>query len=213
MINEDLNRTVESEIVTEKQKEDRKKKESKRQLDNYYYLKSLGVCTRCGREDAFPGHVHCPSCMEKNQKKSRAYYRRLSDEDRELRRKKKNEYDKKRYQQRKAEGLCVACGKKAVKGIFCIECYVKNKKKNQKRAQKKKIETGGDPRKLRTEKGLCRFCEEPALPGHRLCEKHYSIAVESARHARQFNQYWREKNQLLFMKKRSQSETNAIGTK
>lgn len=47
MINEDLNRTVESEIVTEK--EDRKKKESKRQLDNYYYLKSLGVCTRCGR--------------------------------------------------------------------------------------------------------------------------------------------------------------------
>lgn len=213
MTNEDLNRTVESELMTENQKEDRKKKERKRQKDNYYYLKSLGVCTRCGREDVFPGHVHCPSCMEKIQKESRAYYRRLSDEDRELRRKKKNEYDKKRYQQRKAEGLCVACGKKAVKGIFCIECYVKNKKKNQKRAQKKKIETGGDPRELRTEKGLCRFCEEPALPGHRLCEKHYSIAVESARHARQFNQYWREENQLLFMKKRSQSETNAFRTK
>lgn len=198
MTDKNLNRTVESELMTEKQKEDRKKKDSKRQIDNYYYLKSLGVCTRCGREDVFPGHVHCPSCMEKTQKKSRAYYRRLSDEDRELRRKKKNEYDKKRYQQRKAEGLCVACGKKAVKGIFCIECYVKNKKKNQKRARKKKIEMGGDPRELRTEKGLCRFCEEPALPGHRLCEKHYSIAVESARHARQFNQYWREENQLLF---------------
>lgn len=213
MTNEDLNRTVESELMAEKQKEDRKKKESKRQLDNYYYLKSLGVCTRCGREDVFPGHVCCPSCMEKQQKKNRDYYHRLSDEDRELRRKKKNEYDKKRYQQRKAEGLCVACGKKAFKGIFCIECYVKNKKKNQKRAQKKKIETGGDPRELRTEKGLCRFCEEPALPGHRLCEKHYSIAVESARHARQFNQYWRKENQLLFIKKRSQSENNAIGTK
>lgn len=202
MAEETLNKTVEPEFKTEKQEEDRKKKESRRQMDNYYYLKSLGICPKCGREDAFPGHVYCPSCMEKQQKKSRDYYHRLSPQDKELKHKKTREYNKKCYQQRKAEGLCVVCGKKkATKGVFCLECYLKNKKGNQKRAQKKKIETGGDPRERRTEKGLCRFCEEPALPGHRLCKKHYSIAVETARHARQFNHYWREENQILFMKK------------
>lgn len=214
MTNEVLNQTVESEIVTKKQEEDHKKKERIRQKDNYYYLKGLGICPKCGREDAFPGHVYCPSCIEKQQKKSRDYYHRLSAKDKELRHKKARKHHKELYQQRKAEGFCVKCGKKkATKGVFCLECYLKNKKWNQKRAQKKKIETGGNPMDLRAEKGLCRFCEEPALPGHRLCEKHYSIAVESARHARQFNQYWREENQLLFMKKRSQSETTAIGTK
>lgn len=213
MTNEDLNRTVESELMAEKQKEDRKKKERKRQLDNYYYLKSLGVCTRCGREDAFPGHIYCPSCMEKNQKKSRDYYHQLSAEDKELMLKKARKRKKDRYQQRKADGLCVSCGKKAVKGVFCLECYIKNKKGNQKRAKKKKIAMGGDPRELRTEKGLCRFCEEPALPGHRLCEKHYSRALERARHARQFNRHWRKDNRHVFVKKRSHSVATAIGTK
>lgn len=112
MINEDLNRTVKSEIVTEKQKEDRKKKESKRQLDNYYYLKSLGVCTRCGREDVFPGHVCCPSCMEKQQKKSRDYYHRLSDEDRELRRKKRMNTTKNAISSEKQKGCVLRVGKK-----------------------------------------------------------------------------------------------------
>mgnify|MGYP001773348469 CR=1 FL=1 len=208
-----LNRTVESELMTEKQEEDHKKKESKRQMDNYYYLKSLGVCPKCGREDAFPGHVYCPSCLEKQQKKSRDYYHRLSAKDKELRHKKASKRHKELYQQRKAEGLCVACGKKAVKGVFCLECYAKNKKRNWERAQKKKIETGGNPMDLRVEKGLCRFCEEPALPGHRLCEKHYATAVETARHARQFNHYWREENQLLFNKKGSQSNVLTEGDK
>ena len=192
------------EIIEQKEiKEKGLEKKRKDHRDRYYYLKSLGVCPCCGKNDAFHGHVFCPSCMEKQQNRDRARYHQLSAEEKKAKNIMSRENKKKRYYRRKAEGICVSCGKKkATNGLRCLECYVKQKKSDHRRAQQKKIEKGGDPRDIRTQKGLCRFCEEPAVPGQRLCEKHYQGAVESMRNARKFSHYWQRDNQIAFMKRK-----------
>lgn len=91
--------------------------------------------------------------------------------------------------------------KKAIKGIYCLECYVKERKREIERTEKRKRENGGYIREIRKEKGLCAQCGEPTLPGKRLCQKHYEIAAKNAENARKYSKWWRKDNQLLFIKK------------
>lgn len=162
------------------------------------FLKEHHICVRCGKRDAFHNKTMCPECLEKEQKRGRERY--AENREQILQRKKK--YNKSLYARRKAEGLCVKCGqKKATKGVCCLECYVKERKREIERTEKRKRENGGYIREIRKEKGLCAQCGEPTLPGQRLCQKHYEIAAKNAEHARKYSKWWRKDNQLLFMKK------------
>lgn len=166
--------------------------------DRYYFLKEHHICVRCGQRDAFHNKTMCPECLEKEQKRGRKRYA----ENREQILQRKRKRDKTLYAKRKAEGLCVRCDhKKATKGVFCSECYVKERKREIERTEKRKRENGGYIRDIWKEKGLCTLCGESTLPGKRLCQKHYEIAVKNAEHARKYSKWWRQDNQLLFMKK------------
>lgn len=55
------------------------------------YWKSVGLCSRCGRNPASPGMKMCDACHEKNRKDNKA-----------------------RYDFLKARGLCVTCYKEKV---------------------------------------------------------------------------------------------------
>ena len=164
----------------------------------YYFLKEHHICVRCGKRDAFYNKTKCPECIEKAQKRDREHY--AENREKILQRKKKR--SKPLYARRKAEGLCVKCGrKKAIKGIYCLECYVKERKREIERTEKRKRENGGYIREIWKEKGLCIQCGEPTLPGKRLCQKHYEVAAKNAEHARKYSKWWRKDNQLLFIKK------------
>lgn len=162
------------------------------------FLKEHHICVRCGKRDAFYNKTKCPECIEKEQKENREYYIRNKATILKKDKKRKNET----YAKRKAAGLCVRCGKKAaIKGVFCLECYVKERKRGIEKVEKRKRENGGYIREIWKEKGLCIQCGEPTLPGKRLCQKHYEVAAKNAEHARKYSKWWRKDNQLLFIKK------------
>lgn len=91
--------------------------------------------------------------------------------------------------------------KRPLKEFFCLECYVKERKRGIEKVEKRKRENGGYIREIWKEKGLCIQCGEPTLPGKRLCQKHYEVAAKNAEHARKYSKWWRKDNQLLFIKK------------
>lgn len=77
----------------------------------FLFLKRHGICVHCGQRDAVNGTISCEICGEK--------IRRI------LRRPHNVAASQKRYREtywrRKNAGLCVRCGKPAVKGKTCCE--------------------------------------------------------------------------------------------
>lgn len=42
----------------------------------------------------------------------------------------RNKHRREKYGARKQAGLCVSCGKRANRGVYCDECYLKSKKRS-----------------------------------------------------------------------------------
>jgi len=133
--------------------------EKHRELRQWYL--SHGICPACRKNDVATGFKHCPDCIYK-------FNMRNMQRDLEVNR----ERNRKRYADRRASGLCVACGKEALPGqCRCSVCASKNKV----RARRYKV------RSTRHENGICMWCDQPALPGRWYCEKHYQQKVEIGR--------------------------------
>ncbi len=84
-------------------------KEKKRDLDKYYKLKEMGICTYCKREKAVVGKTKCAKCLAKIRNKRNA---------------KKADIDR---SERVSYGICYICGKDKVmdgRGV-CEKCYEK----------------------------------------------------------------------------------------
>lgn len=127
------------------------------------------ICVSCGQRDAFNGRQKCPECLEKatlsnikyrSPERERSYYPRR----------------KAKREERIAAGLCPNCGRPAVKGQLCLDCYAKKQQKHEKEKAARLLR--GDPRRVRVENGLCWFCEKTAIPGLRVCEFHYAKMME-----------------------------------
>lgn len=127
------------------------------------------ICVSCGQRDAFNGRQKCPECLEKSTLNNIKYRSLERERSYYPRRKAKRE-------ERIAAGLCPNCGRSAVKGRLCVECYAKKQQRHEKEKAARSIR--GDPRRIRVENGLCWFCETPAIPGLRVCEVHYAKTME-----------------------------------
>lgn len=87
------------------------------QKQRYKLLKSLGICTHCGRAKAVPARTLCAECAEVHS----AYYRgrKLSEEQRV----KSAERLRIRYRSNRENGCCIACGLPLDgKGVRCSLC-------------------------------------------------------------------------------------------
>ena len=90
-----------------------------------------GICQNCGQEFAEPGHVRCKACAEIFRE-----WKKRSDPDKS----KQKQYRKQLLDFRRANGLCLDCGKKAADGrVRCINCLRKAKEAEQVRRIKKRI--------------------------------------------------------------------------
>lgn len=106
------------------------------------YLRSLGLCTLCGKEDALPGKSRCASCKVSGN----TQYRR-------------------RYHERKAKGLCVQCGESNPrKGkVLCGRCRrrqtIRSRKVVHRRvAEARCMRCGGDIEFDREKSKYCLKC-------------------------------------------------------
>ena len=138
------------------------------------FYRSHGICVCCHKQPASPGHVLCEDCLEKNREYVRKKKSAETQEEREKRLVHERKVRKALIARKKAEGRCIGCGKKALKGQqFCLECLIKKRRWARKQAAKsrKHVKTDFSP-------GLCVRCNKPALPGFKLCKRHYEATLK-----------------------------------
>jgi len=108
-------------------------KERQRQAHRelYYWYRDHGLCPRCKTQFNKPGRVYCEKCAEKNNQATLAYRDPEANKQR----------CKTRYQEWKAKGICVTCGKrKAIHGLTqCDTCKKRNIQSQQVRKMKKRL--------------------------------------------------------------------------
>lgn len=150
------------------------------QRENRKYRKLLQRCIICGKRDAYTlgGRSSCYECCEK------AHGQKLSAEALENR----HLYQKRLYDERRAQGICVSCGKKAEKGKSrCAICLAKDRRSVLKRDREK----GALPSYLRNGIDYCASCTKPLtdenrVHGKKLCKTCYDKACKSLEIARSY---------------------------
>lgn len=98
--------------------------------ENYAWYKSKGICPKCRKEWASPERVFCAKCLKK---KCADTMKHGSEHNAQK--------CKERRERLKAQGLCVSCGKPAVKGrSLCAACARRNSEAQQVRKMKKRLQ-------------------------------------------------------------------------
>lgn len=111
-----------------------------------------GLCLSCGVKIPQEGHKRCPMCQ--------VLFQRANH---------------KRYEERKAQHLCVRCGKpQDGYYVFCSSCREKMKESGVIRRQQLKAD------------GLCQWCRKPVSNGHALCDDCLRKKREGAREERKW---------------------------
>lgn len=139
----------------------------KNQYERYDYLKKIHICTNCGNEESEPNSNLCLECKEKIYSRKKNYYIRNKKEINQ----KQKKYFKNLYYQRKEKGICTKCGKRKMcknSTTLCLDCYVKSKRRKDKRWN------NDIPRSERVAYGLCYICGSKRKEHNTLCDNCYS---------------------------------------
>lgn len=131
------------------------------------WCKENGLCPRCRKNALVGNEKTCIECRAYNAERWRDWMdKNPSKGDKEA-----NKLAKRiEYKTRKESGLCTRCGK-PLNGdthVTCARCRTKANEGRRCRNYSKKIE-----REKHQKNGGCFFCNNMALPGKKVCEKHY----------------------------------------
>lgn len=160
---------------TEKEREENRK--------TYVFYKSHHICTACRIRPARPGRTKCEMCADRDARRMRRRRRKETAAARAERRKRENAARRERRHRYKLESRCPICGKRVKPpNIYCIECRIKRRRYSRKYARKRKKKHDDNP-------ALCCRCDAPALPGKRLCKKHYEITLAALAKTRESEGY------------------------
>ena len=100
----------------------------------YEWLKAHGMCTRCLKRPASPGHINCEECRRAQCEAAKRAAWRKSPEEREAIAERKRE----EHARLRAEGICTSCKKAPAREGrgTCAECAkraAENSRKNRKK--------------------------------------------------------------------------------
>lgn len=134
---------------------------------------SHGICPHCGRNDLQKGYKLCLECRMKDNERHKG--KPISDDVRQYR----AEYNRRIRAERKAEGICVRCGKRKTdnKHTNCAICRAAKAAKQREYNQR----NGRIPIQLRGE-GYCTRCYKPT--DGKLCAECYEYLVQQAAYMR-----------------------------
>lgn len=123
-----------------------------------------GICIKCGHNSARPGRLYCFDCADKRADLNRIYYNENKEQIKEY----KKDWYKKRAEYRRANGLCIACGKRPPDEgrVRCGRCLAKDRKTHIERSRKK----GVLPSFMRGDGEYCEMCCEPKCSGQKICD-------------------------------------------
>lgn len=122
--------------------------------ERYAWLKANGICVSCGQEKADKGRTRCLQCRFRDIEYARSWQEKNAEKFKEY----SKRYQKERYKNLKANGLCVNCGKPTDNGkTSCNICaYIANKKRTEVRHA-----NGVMPRDMMGNGNYCYFCGKP----------------------------------------------------
>lgn len=134
----------------------RAKKASGKNQERIRLLDKLHICHKCEKARQLPNRKFCAECLEKNRLVCAKKYDPF----------KAHEYQARRrelYQEKKKNGICIRCSKKATHGFYCYRHSIQEKRKSMNRAQKMKCERHerGLIPEYRKEHNLCCYCGAP----------------------------------------------------
>jgi len=154
------------------------------------FLKSCGLCPKCGRKIYDKKYVTCEICRAKGSVNS---WRNLPEDKKE-----KYRADRKaKYKKLIGSGTCVECKKRPAAGgrVRCSICNSINKQRGNKYFK----ENG---KKGFKELGLCTICGEPTVDGKSYCSKHLKEKQETLAETRKKidrkNHIWKQQNNETF---------------
>lgn len=155
----------------------------------YAWYKSIRICPQCGTNTAAPNRVRCEECLIKNAESSEKQRMKKTEA---LRKESQNARINNMRQKRKENGLCIWCGKPicSKSAVFCIDCKIKNQRKNEQR--KSEI-----ARCERPDYGFCYTCGNPIDRKGRVCKKCAETMNANLPKDRD-NVNWRNDNKLIF---------------
>lgn len=150
------------------------------------FLKSLGLCTICGRNEVFEHECSCPECKAK-----------IAERD-QKRIKEKAERNKEVYNERKKQGVCPRCGNpKEEDGYsWCKDCRAKRTKWNKRKGKK-------NVRSEWSSQGYCVTCGNPeTLPNKKLCADCYRAILAGNKKMLEnrpegYNDTWKKTNMKM----------------
>lgn len=148
--------------------------------ERYYWYKSHGICTSCGANDAWKGHVLCLECRMKAISRREDKPQKLSTE---------QKYNHEQHQKRRREiliafGVCKVCGKRNAREgrVTCEICSAKYNNKRREKLHQTGVTT---PREVLSDGSRCAICGADELKkGYKVCEKCYPALRDNMLHAR-----------------------------
>lgn len=154
---------------------------NERERERYDYLKSRGICVKCGREKALEKRILCLECREKHKETNKARYERVKNTEEY---KVANKVSSKAYyDKRKEMGLCPKCGKRKSKDSEYKLCY-----RCRSRARK-----DISLRYIYELENRCRLCGEHELfNGLKICKSCYDKKIVKMQEARTKEHPWRK---------------------
>lgn len=164
-------------------------------------LDKLHLCHKCEKAKPMKNRKFCPECLEK------ITLANIKGYDKQ----KAHEYQARRreiYHEKKKNGICVRCSKKATYGVFCYECSIKMRRYNQESAQRRKRER--DEKGLvsvpeyRKEHGLCYFCGKPVEDSKKHGRACNACAKKMSDNSYKGDKtYWRALNNAIFKNRKN----------
>ena len=157
--------------------------------ETYAFYKSRGICVRCMQADAYGGKTLCLTCQGKSLEESVRYCQTMTPEKRAAKNRRQADYSKRLRLERKALGICTACGKHPAKPqrTLCPICADKQNRRQEERRMRSAEQQGKDPtpRFKRTALGKCYICGEPVSPENKnVCPLHLEAQRKKAAHMR-----------------------------
>lgn len=155
--------------------------------NRYWWYRSHGICVECGQESAIPGSIYCDNCHDRCRARiHKTYLRRRQDPEKVAH---DNARRRELHAERKAAGLCTMCGRAAMPGrTMCAE-HAEITRRRKKNWLIKKAEAQGRriiPIDVRYGMGICRWCEQPVVPGKHFCETHLATEQRIAANMRRY---------------------------
>lgn len=171
-----------------------RKKDNERKREDREYYRQNHICTVCGKERVYGEDKICFECRTKNVERIEG---RTEDQKVKYRNRCVDANRKRRERLRKS-GFCTECGKRKVEEgkKKCRLCLDKDAERQRlKRIDVQKI------REYRKTNHLCYFCGGPVeTENKQVCSK-CSEKMQKYSNKAKRNQYFREENRLIFVKK------------